>query len=130
MNGSRFVSTVQGLCIAIIICALATLSLSCGCKKETPADKPTEDVEELLRGSSLHDSLTADHRDYILCAVTYVGRAGGPDIAGPRPETLEEWQAHGRQLLEWIRKQDADRVESLVKGYPDFVHTWSPFYLD
>jgi hypothetical protein len=129
MNSSRFASAVQGLCTTIIICSLATLSLSCGCKKKSPADKPTEDVEELLRGSSLYGHLTADARDPIFCAASYIRRAGGPDTPGPATTvTLEEWQAHGKRLLEWIRKHDADRVRSLVEGFPDFVHRWSPFF--
>ncbi len=130
MNSSRFVSTPQALCTAIIICALATLSLSCGCRKKVVADKPTEDVEELLRGSLLYGQLTADARDPIFCAASYLRRAGGPDSPTPKPETLKEWQAHGKRLLAWLRKQDAGRVESLVEGFPDFVHRWSPFYLD
>jgi len=110
------------------------LGLVCvGCGVQAPSDRGDSEVVSCEDGAPwacLRSALVAERRESVYCAWSYLNRQDLEGIPERTAESREEWIAYGPELSEWLDQQDQETVDRLIAGYPAFVETWSPYYMD
>ena len=87
-------------------------------------------VVSVLASSSLGQDLASDTREDVYRARSYLRKSGPADLPDAEAETLAEWRAYSKQLTAWVYQSELPVVVQLIEEYPEFVRTWSPYYMD
>ncbi|MCP4428764.1 MAG: hypothetical protein GY803_30125 [Chloroflexi bacterium] len=80
-----------------------------------------------IQDTQLYQDLTEGSRDAAYCAMIFIGRRGGPAIAG-NPDDMEALCANRKPLCEWLFAQPD--WQQIAADYVDFQYLWSPIYRD
>lgn len=77
--------------------------------------------------SSLYLDLTADSRDAMYRAMSYIQRCGGPSIVGSADDLLD-LRVNRARHLDWLSGRQG--VARIIGEYEEFRKRWSPVYTD
>lgn len=80
-----------------------------------------------IRDNDLYQDLTADSRDSMFCAMSYIERRGGPSIAGASRD-VATLLAMREPMEEWLLAQ-AER-DSIASDYLEYRDRWNPVFED
>jgi hypothetical protein len=67
-------------------------------------------------------------RDQVRWAAIYLAQNGGPPVVVDFPDSLRGWLALRSQLRQWAGFQNASKIDSLARGFSDWVSQQPPIY--
>jgi hypothetical protein len=106
--------------VILFMVIIVVIVTGAGCK--TIQNRRNEKSGAMLRGSLLEKYLNGDDPNAIYFAYHYIRIKSNGKITSP-----EKWKERVKIALDWIEEQDAKTIENLVKDFPAFIKTMSPY---